>query len=541
MQHPSPSSIEFPHGTLLHQANEALQRGDVDFSQTLAKRALLHAKRLGDTGGEASALLALAKGDLQMSRLRRSRSFTEQAVKLFRSDLNAGGEAVAFINLSHVLSYTGHSSRGVDAGQQALHLSSGVNSATQAFAQNCLGVAYTNGQRFDKAADVFSTSIHLFESNGLWAESLLPRFHIRASEIYRCFSDRYCQGDFLSLELLQRLQYQDFIAVAETKSQGQINSSHNATLALLEITQGFERCWLGDLDGAAECADRVCSDPKRGADQAMVRLFEIWLRAEIAWSLEDWSIAEAHAQRLQLLSLRFENEHLRAVAYLLQAQIYAAQGKDGLAQTQLRLMKAHEAELRNENLNDSDELLARGTPVVTAVKTNGVGQHSAFINPFAMQDSLTGMKNRRYLEQIAPGLIARSTERNIAPVMIFIDVNRFQGINERHSPNVGDAVLKTLARILESTVPNSDLLARLGGDEFVMVLAPPSVFELRALLQQVRDQVSGYEWAQVCPGLNVSVSCVSAVAEPQDTFDSWLHRCELSMCLEKHSQELKFS
>jgi diguanylate cyclase (GGDEF)-like protein len=342
------------------------------------------------------------------------------------------------------------------------------------------------------------------------------------------------------LERLQRLQYQDSIAAAKTKSEGQIHSSHNATLALLEITQGIERCWFGDLDGAAECADRVCSDPKRGADQAMVRLFEVWLRAEIAWALEDWSIAEAHAQRLQLLSLRFENEHLRAVAYLLQAQIYAAQGKDGLAQTHLRLMKAHEAQLRNENLNDCDELFARGAPVVTAVKTNGVGQHSAFINPFEMLDSLTGMKNRRYLEQIAPGLIARSAEHNKALVMIFIDVNRFQGINERHTHSVGDAVLKTLARILENTVPDSDLLARLGGDEFVIVIAPPSTFELRAILQQVRDQVSGYEWGQISPGLNVSVSCVSAVAEPLDTFDSWLHRCELSMCLEKHTQELNF-
>jgi diguanylate cyclase (GGDEF)-like protein len=267
----------------------------------------------------------------------------------------------------------------------------------------------------------------------------------------------------------------------------------------------------------------------------------VWLRAEIAWAGQDWQIAEAHAQRLQLLSLRAENEHLRSIAYLLQAQICAAQGKDTEAQTQLRLMKAHEAQLRNENLNSCDDLLNRQLRAATAGKTLRLGRVPLHPGLFVHQDSLTSLYNRRYLEQAVPGILAKGVERRAMPAMVFVDVNAFRQINDRLSRSVGDAVLKALAHVLNQFVGEGDVLARLGGDEFVLVLAQVDAGNPRALMARIRAAVAQHAWGRIHAELAVQVSCVLTLADPYDTLDSWLHRCELSMYIEKDARHHKLT
>lgn len=88
----------------------------------------------------------------------------------------------------------------------------------------------------------------------------------------------------------------------------------------------------------------------------------------------------------------------------------------------------------------------------------------------AVRDELTGLHNRRYLENCLPGAVdeARSSGRPLSAVMV--DIDHFKAVNDRYGHAVGDAVLVAVARELASAVRLGDEIVRYGGEEFVVLL-----------------------------------------------------------------------
>jgi diguanylate cyclase (GGDEF)-like protein len=86
----------------------------------------------------------------------------------------------------------------------------------------------------------------------------------------------------------------------------------------------------------------------------------------------------------------------------------------------------------------------------------------------AMTDSLTGLHNRRFLEEALKNLkeIARRTSTSL--FVIFLDLDGFKAINDGRGHLAGDRVLCDVASALKSALRQSDLLGRHGGDEFVL-------------------------------------------------------------------------
>ena len=88
----------------------------------------------------------------------------------------------------------------------------------------------------------------------------------------------------------------------------------------------------------------------------------------------------------------------------------------------------------------------------------------------AQRDPLTGVPNRRYLEETVPRLLAVAERVDECVAVVYLDLDDFKEINDRRGHAVGDAVLRAVAERLEETVRESDVLGRVGGDEFVVVL-----------------------------------------------------------------------
>lgn len=88
----------------------------------------------------------------------------------------------------------------------------------------------------------------------------------------------------------------------------------------------------------------------------------------------------------------------------------------------------------------------------------------------ASTDSLTGLLNRRAIEQAAEGEILLGGLRRQPMSAILIDLDDFKQINDLFGHPCGDAVLVEVARCLKSAMRSGDYLARLGGDEFVVLL-----------------------------------------------------------------------
>ncbi len=92
----------------------------------------------------------------------------------------------------------------------------------------------------------------------------------------------------------------------------------------------------------------------------------------------------------------------------------------------------------------------------------------------ATHDALTGLLNRyAFLERLEEAL-PRARRAGTPLAVLFVDLDAFHQVNDRHGHAVGDELLRTLARRMSEASRSSDVLARLGGDEFVMMAQDPS-------------------------------------------------------------------
>ena len=85
-------------------------------------------------------------------------------------------------------------------------------------------------------------------------------------------------------------------------------------------------------------------------------------------------------------------------------------------------------------------------------------------------DALTGIGNRRLLDENVSKVVKNSEKNHDFCVLMTIDVDKFKSINDTYGHLVGDEILKTVANRLAESTRKNDLVARRGGDEFEVIL-----------------------------------------------------------------------
>jgi len=87
-----------------------------------------------------------------------------------------------------------------------------------------------------------------------------------------------------------------------------------------------------------------------------------------------------------------------------------------------------------------------------------------------LRDAMTGLNNRRFLEEYVDTLVAGSARRQSQLAILMLDLDYFKKVNDTYGHDAGDTVLKSLAKVLQQTVRASDLVIRYGGEEFIVIL-----------------------------------------------------------------------
>jgi diguanylate cyclase (GGDEF)-like protein len=100
-----------------------------------------------------------------------------------------------------------------------------------------------------------------------------------------------------------------------------------------------------------------------------------------------------------------------------------------------------------------------------------------------LRDPMTGLNNRRFLEEYVETLVASVQRKGAHPsAILMLDLDYFKMVNDTHGHDAGDAVLKALSNVLKQAVRASDLVIRYGGEEFLIVLLDSSAEAGRARL-----------------------------------------------------------
>lgn len=184
-----------------------------------------------------------------------------------------------------------------------------------------------------------------------------------------------------------------------------------------------------------------------------------------------------------------EVPRLRALAHLASGDVRAAYEADRQA---FHRASGHEDRLR--------EAFVEGT--AARLRHEDLRRRVRRYHGEALTDALTGLPNRRHLEQYLAGMV----ERGEQAVVGVCDMDGFKAVNTVHGHLAGDLVLQRAAEIIQGVLRHNDFLARYGGDEFVVVLPRTCLNEAAEVARRITAAVRGANWSEMVPGTPVSVS-----------------------------------
>ena len=107
----------------------------------------------------------------------------------------------------------------------------------------------------------------------------------------------------------------------------------------------------------------------------------------------------------------------------------------------------------------------------------------------SLRDAMTGLNNRRFLEEYIETLTASTRRKQTHIAILMLDLDHFKMINDTYGHDAGDAVLKALAHVIKTTVRASDIVIRYGGEEFMVVLQDTNSAYAISVAEKIRASV----------------------------------------------------
>ena len=126
-------------------------------------------------------------------------------------------------------------------------------------------------------------------------------------------------------------------------------------------------------------------------------------------------------------------------------------------------------------------------------------------------DPLTGLPNRKSLEERLESAIANAKSHGATHALLYLDIDHFHRINDSFGHLAGDDLLRRLAPVLQASLREGEMLSRIGGDEFAVLLENCSAEFAQAAATQLRDAVQAwqFEWSEKAFQVGVSIGVVA--------------------------------
>jgi diguanylate cyclase (GGDEF)-like protein len=131
----------------------------------------------------------------------------------------------------------------------------------------------------------------------------------------------------------------------------------------------------------------------------------------------------------------------------------------------------------------------------------------------SMTDALTGLFNRRSMEQLLQREMALCDRHNHSLSLVMIDLDHFKKINDTYGHAAGDHMLRAFADCVRMTLRKTDLAFRYGGDEFVIALPQTPLFQAQQVVQKLRQAFMSVDFSHAITHLEAAPTLSIGVAE----------------------------
>lgn len=211
-------------------------------------------------------------------------------------------------------------------------------------------------------------------------------------------------------------------------------------------------------------------------------------------TLEDRIFADDKALRIDMLERRY------------QAEKHQAENERLRAQQALNVLEASRSRLQRNAVAGAGVLML----LIGITLYRRRSDAARIAADLSVTDALTGLKNRRYVQQtieadVASALRRARTEPDAGLVFILLDVDHFKVINDTYGHKAGDAVLVGVADILRSACRASDTVVRWGGEEFLVICRATPIRDAAVLAERLRSAVEAHPFAP--GGVPVRATC----------------------------------
>jgi diguanylate cyclase (GGDEF)-like protein len=158
--------------------------------------------------------------------------------------------------------------------------------------------------------------------------------------------------------------------------------------------------------------------------------------------------------------------------------------------------------------------------------TASLSARSVTLEQAALTDALTGIQNRRYFDDALNEYLVEFRRIGKPIGLMILDLDHFKLINDTHGHNIGDEVLKAVAKCLKDLTRYHDVVARLGGEEFAVVAPNLDAELLMKLAERIRKAVSGIVVVSGNVRLKITTSVGLAVWDSRESADSFFSRAD---------------
>ncbi len=153
----------------------------------------------------------------------------------------------------------------------------------------------------------------------------------------------------------------------------------------------------------------------------------------------------------------------------------------------------------------------------------------------AFTDKLTGLYNRRYIEDFIKSRMEDYQKRGIPFCVMFLDIDHFKLFNDNYGHELGDEVICMVGKACSLMIRSSDLFGRFGGEEFVAVLPGTNEQNMYVIADAMRSIVENTGISSGGDQLKVTISIGATMVRPDDTAESVMKRADELLYMSKEA------